>query len=161
MNGQTVVAHEFVKTIPNELEERTLYVSLDYATVVHKCCCGCGREVVTPLSPTDWQLTYDGVSISLYPSIGNWSFECQSHYWLEHGEIRWGGRWSRERIALGRAGDRRVKEAFYDGGDAGSRNDPIPTRHSWARGLWSLRSRVCDVVRRSVSVLTAPLRRKR
>ena len=91
MNVPIVLSHEFVKAIPDELAERTLYVSMDYATVVHRCCCGCGREVVTPLSPTDWKLIYDGISVSLYPSIGNWSFECQSHYWVEKSRLLWVG----------------------------------------------------------------------
>ena len=38
MKRPMVLAHEFVNAIPNELEERTLYVSMDYATVAHKCC---------------------------------------------------------------------------------------------------------------------------
>ncbi len=64
MRQPMVLACEFVKSIPNELEDGTLYVSMEYATVAHKCCCGCGKEVVTPLSSTDWMLTYDGESIS-------------------------------------------------------------------------------------------------
>ena len=88
MRQPTILACEFVKSIPNELEEETLYVSMEYATVAHKCFCGCGREVVTPLSSTDWKLTYDGESISLSPSIGNWRFECRSHYWIEKSTIR-------------------------------------------------------------------------
>ena len=83
MKPPLVLAHKFVKIVPEELDEHTIYVSTDYTTVVHLCCCGCGREVVTPLSPTDWTLIYDGVSVSLSPSIGNWSFECQSHYWID------------------------------------------------------------------------------
>ncbi|WP_353963011.1 DUF6527 family protein [Streptomyces sp. NBC_00365] len=39
--------------------------------------CGCGRKVVTPLAPQEWKLTLDGVSVSLHPSIGNWSFPLQ------------------------------------------------------------------------------------
>ena len=129
MNRPMVLAHEFVEVVPNELEERTLYVSMDYATVVHKCCCGCGREVVTPLSPTDWKLTYDGVSISLHPSIGNWSFEGQSHYWVEKSKVTWGDQWSRKRIAKGRARDRRTKKAYYTGVGKVLR--------SWPLRLWS------------------------
>jgi hypothetical protein len=53
-----------------------------------KCCCGCGHEVVTPFSPTDWKLTFDCVSVSLYPSIGNWSPPCRAHYFIECG---WNG----------------------------------------------------------------------
>ena len=108
-----VLAHEFVKTVPNDLKERTLYVSVDYATVVHKCCCGCGGEVVTPLTPTDWKLIYDGVSISLNPSIGNWSFGCQSHYWISKSTVRWARQWSSRRIDAGRARDRILKEGYH------------------------------------------------
>jgi Family of unknown function (DUF6527) len=52
---------EFVRAIPKKLSEGTLYVSMEFATAAHSCACGCGREVVTPLSPTDWKITYDGV----------------------------------------------------------------------------------------------------
>jgi hypothetical protein len=38
----------------------------------------------SPLSPTDWKLTFDGVSVSLHPSDGNWSFPCRSHYRIEY-----------------------------------------------------------------------------
>lgn len=113
MNQTTVLAFEFVNSIPEKLEERTLYVSMDYATVAHKCCCGCGREVVTPLSPTDWKLAYDGVSISLSPSIGNWSFDCQSHYWIVKNTVRLADRWSKDEIEAGRAHDRRAKQKYF------------------------------------------------
>jgi hypothetical protein len=86
---------------------------MDYATVAHKCCCGCGQEVVTPLSPTDWKLTYDGASISLSPSIGNWSFACQSHYWIEKSTVKWADNWSKDRIDAGRSRDRFVKEEHF------------------------------------------------
>lgn len=105
--------HEFVKNVPDSLEAGVLYVSLEYATVVHSCCCGCGSEVVTPLSPTDWQLTFDGKTVSLYPSIGNWSLPCQSHYWITKNTVEWAPKWSREKIELGRKDERRDKERFY------------------------------------------------
>jgi hypothetical protein len=100
-----VLAYEFVDYIPEDIKERTLYVSLKYATVVHKCCCGCGREVVTPLSPTAWRVTFDGVSISLHPSIGSWSLPCQSHYWIERNVVRWAPPWSKAQIEAGRASE--------------------------------------------------------
>lgn len=105
--------HEFVEHVPQELQEGVLYISIQYSTAVHRCCCGCGNEVVTPLSPTDWRLTFDGETISLHPSIGNWSFECQSHYWIEHGNIRWAPRWSKDEIEDGRARDREAKKRYF------------------------------------------------
>jgi hypothetical protein len=75
------------------MEDGVIYVSVDYATAIHKCCCGCGNEVVTPLSPTDWELTFDGKTISLNPSIGNWNFRCQSHYWITKNTVEWCPKW--------------------------------------------------------------------
>jgi hypothetical protein len=106
---------EFVRGIPEKLNPGTLYISIDFTTAAHSCCCGCSREVVTPLSPTDWKFTYDGVSISLHPSIGNWNFPCQSHYWIDSGRVVWADRWSPAMIAAGRASDRRAKAKYYDG----------------------------------------------
>jgi len=113
MNKAVVLTYEFVQAIPEKLEERTIYVAMDYATAVHKCCCGCGKEVVTPLSPTDWKLTYDGESISLSPSIGNWSFECQSHYFIVQNTVKWVDQWSKERIETGRTHDQKTKQTYF------------------------------------------------
>jgi hypothetical protein len=79
----------FVDTIPNSLEEGRIYISKRYRTAVHRCCCGCGLEVVTPINPAKWQLNEDGGKVSLRPSVGNWSFPCQSHYWIDHNRVRW------------------------------------------------------------------------
>ena len=135
MRLPVVLAHEFVTVIPDELEERTLYVSTDYATVVHRCCCGCRREVVTPLSPTDWKLIYDGESISLRPSIGNWSFECLSHYWIEKSTVMWADQWSREQIEIGRAQDRKAKERY--GAGYSTRSKSSKGFLSWLSRWWS------------------------
>src|ERR1700686_2196858 len=101
MARQTQLTPEFIELVPSELREGVLYVSMVYGSAIHKCCCGCGEKVVTPLSPTDWKLTFDGESISLYPSIGNWSFPCQSHYWIRNNKVRWAAQWSPEEIAAG------------------------------------------------------------
>lgn len=105
--------NNFVTAIPETLQDGILYISIEYATVAHLCCCGCGREVVTPLTPTDWKLTYDGVTCSLNPSIGNWSFPCKSHYWIRDGKIRWAEQWSEDQIQAGRDHDLRVKGRQY------------------------------------------------
>src|SRR3546814_4876362 len=79
-----------VETIPTRLQAGELYISKRYRTSVHLCCCGCGLEVVAPLNPAKWQLTeYRDGSVSLFPSIGNWSFPCRSHYWIERSRVRW------------------------------------------------------------------------
>lgn len=105
--------HKFVDLIPDQIEEGMLYVSIKYATVIHKCVCGCKNDVVTPLSPTDWQLTYDGETVSLYPSIGNWSFECKSHYWITNNKVKYAKKWSQEEIDLGRKDDEMKKKKYF------------------------------------------------
>jgi hypothetical protein len=105
---------EFVTAIPDKLAAATLYVSMEYATVVHKCCCGCGNEVVTPLSPTDWKLTYDGEGVSLHPSIGNWSFQCRSHYWIRGNQVQWAGPMSDAQVQAVRMHDIEAKAAYFE-----------------------------------------------
>lgn len=98
----TSFEYKFVPMIPDTLMDNTLYVSLLYNTAVHKCACGCGEEVVTPISPKDWKLVYDGQSVSLLPSIGNWSYRCRSHYWIKSGQIVWAETWSDEQVQRAR-----------------------------------------------------------
>ena len=97
-----LMTHEFVDSIPGDLEPHVLYVSLEFRTTMHLCACGCRNEVVLPIRPTAWTLSYDGVAVSVSPSVGNWSFDCRSHYWIRRGRIEWAGDWSDEEIALGR-----------------------------------------------------------
>jgi len=104
------LTHKFVKSVPETLEDGVIYVSVEYATAIHKCCCGCGGEVVTPFSPSDWELTFDGISISLSPSIGNWSFQCQSHYWIRNNRVEWAPKWSRKKIKYCRQQDEEERQ---------------------------------------------------
>jgi hypothetical protein len=105
--------HKFVESVPELMEQGVLYVSIPYCTVMHLCVCGCGNEVVTRISPTDWQLKFDGESISLSPSIGNWSFDCQSHYWIVKNEVQFARKWTDSQIENGRASERKQKEKRY------------------------------------------------
>lgn len=116
-----ILSHEFVEFIPEQLQEGVLYVSMTYATAAHRCFCGCGREVVTPLSPTDWKLIFNGEAVSLWPSVGNWSFPCRSHYVIENNCVQWCGEMSQSAIEAGRARDRVLKAAQF--GDYRPRNE--------------------------------------
>ena len=114
MKRELILRHEFVEFIPDKLADGVVYVSIPYATVAHKCCCGCGMEVVTPLSPTDWELIFDGESISLDPSIGNWSFDCKSHYWIRGGRVVWAAQFTPARIDAVRRSDALAREQHFD-----------------------------------------------
>ena len=113
------LGHKFVDHIPDELDDGVVYVSIPFGTVVHKCACGCGEEVVTPLGPAEWKLTYDGRTVSLAPSIGNWSFSCRSHYWIEGGIVRWARDFSRAEVTLVRRTSRSLRDSYYQTGSVG------------------------------------------
>lgn len=104
---------QFTEFIPEEIKEGVLYISMQYATASHKCACGCGQEVVTPFTPTDWKLIYNGESVSLSPSIGNWSYPCRAHYWIRNNMIVWAGDMSQGAVEAGRRRDRGNKARHY------------------------------------------------
>ncbi|MDZ7970565.1 MAG: DUF6527 family protein [Nostoc sp. DedSLP03] len=130
-----MLRHEFVEYIPDNLNENTIYVSVKFATVAHKCCCGCENEVFTPLSPTDWKLIFNGKSISLDPSIGNWSFDCKSHYWIRHNNVIWAAQWSQEEIDTARTHDRSAKEKYFGDGSS-SETTEKPQNDKQKQSFW-------------------------
>lgn len=101
-----ILQPRFSSHIPKDIEDGVLYISIEFKTVVHKCACGCGYKTVTRLSPRDWEITYDGEMVSLYPSIGNWSFPCRSHYWIVKNRIKWAEQWSWKEIQENRKKDK-------------------------------------------------------
>lgn len=70
-------------------------------------------QVVTPLSPTDWEIIFNGESITLYPSIGNWNLDCKSHYWIENSKVVWSRKWSDKEINAKRHQYFVEKRRFY------------------------------------------------
>jgi hypothetical protein len=107
------VKHQFVQYIPSALESGVVYVSIEYGTAVHSCCCGCGSRVVTPITPTDWVLIFNGETISLDPSIGNWNFPCRSHYFIRNNRVVWAADMTQREIESGRQRDVINKRIFF------------------------------------------------
>lgn len=114
MKPSVTLTHEFVDSFPVQLSERTLYVSIRFASAAHNCACGCGNQVITPISTTDWQLMYDGETITLYPSIGNWNFPCKSHYFIRRNKVQWAAQWTKEQIDASRRHDQWVKDQYHE-----------------------------------------------
>ena len=145
MTPEIVLKHEFVEFIPDEMEQGTVYISIRFATVSHLCVCGCGNKVVTPIRPTDWTLLFDGKTVSLEPSIGNWSFPCQSHYYIRKNRVKWAPKWSREQIERGRRQDSHAKQSYFEvgeiqpGADAAVPETTRPKRSWWQaiKSWWS------------------------
>lgn len=111
---QKYLSHKFVKFLPEQIEEGVLYISNKYRTAAHKCCCGCGKEVITPIKPTNWSLKLDGNLVSLFPSIGNWSLSCRSHYWIKKSKVIWAVQMSEQEIECGRALRRYTTQKYFE-----------------------------------------------
>lgn len=131
--------HEFTEYVPRDPDNGVIYVSIRFRTVVHKCACGCGTKIATPLSPASWTLTYDGDAISLSPSVGGWGLPCRSHYWITSNQVRWSGQWTDARIAAGRARDDQERRHYFEqrAGTSGTGTQPRQgrPRARWLRRL--------------------------
>jgi hypothetical protein len=79
-----------VSRVPAVLETDKLYLCFECSVVIHLCACGCGEKVVLPIDPDEWKITYfDGESVTLDPSIGNFRFPCRSHYFIRYNKVVW------------------------------------------------------------------------
>jgi hypothetical protein len=102
----------FVENIPEQLDMGRLYISEEHDIAIHKCCCGCGEEVVTPLTPVDWRIVKGRDGVSLFPSIGNWSYQCKSHYVVRNNQILWANQMSITQIDKIRQRDLQDKHRY-------------------------------------------------
>ena len=126
---------QHVEVIPEDILPGTLYVSKRYRTATHLCCCGCGREVVTPLNPAKWRVREVDGKVSLSPSIGNWEFPCRSHYWIAAGRVDWAGAFSQDRIRAVQLRDRRDEEAWVHE-SRGTPQGLLGCLAHWLREAW-------------------------
>jgi hypothetical protein len=128
---------EHVELAPKLLTEGRLYFSKRYGVALHLCCCGCGEKVVTPLSEAEWRLEVRDGHPSLYPSIGNWSMTCQSHYWVRNGRVLWAPAMSRSQTRAVFARDKRDLQELHrqTATDFGTRVDRWIGRmkHVWTK----------------------------
>ncbi|MBM9616029.1 hypothetical protein JWJ90_17305 [Desulfobulbus rhabdoformis] len=130
------ITPEFVDIIPEHVHERKLYICERYKIAVHKCCCGCGEEVVTPLTPVDWSISRHGDSVSMRPSIGNWSFDCKSHYWIRRNQVVWAGSMTELEIKRVQAKDKADKEAYITAVNRQKHQRKLPL--SWISNIWNV-----------------------
>ncbi|MFI9458983.1 DUF6527 family protein [Acinetobacter sp. NPDC052428] len=125
----------FIEFIPETIEEGKLYISDVYQTAIHKCCCGCGEEVVTPLSPADWQLKKNMNRVSLRPSIGNWNYRCKSHYFITNNRVIWADKFTQKQIASVQAKDNFDKQKYIANKNKQGSNSEQDS-DSWFSKLW-------------------------
>jgi hypothetical protein len=135
INGN-ILTYEFVEYVPRELKAGVIYVSIPFATVIHKCCCGCGQQVVTPLAPSQWTLIFDGKSVSLHPSIGNWNFPCRSHYWIRQNRVIWANQLSARQIDVVQKQDLAAVRSEFHSASARDKERQFPPKlHENREGL--------------------------
>lgn len=130
MTPTNELAYEFNDRFPRDLVAGILYVSIRFATAAHLCCCGCGRQVITPLRPNRWNMTFDGESVSLMPYVGNAGLPCRSHYVIRRNRIVWHDELTHGAIARGMQ---------RDGWLGGAVAQPTPT--GWRRWLLAFLTR--------------------
>ena len=80
---------------------------------------------MTPIKPAKWNLTYNGETISLSPSIGRWQLPCKSHYWIRNDHVEWSTGWTDEQIEGGRRRDEKDLRTYYT--ERVSRTVELPT----------------------------------
>src|SRR5262245_33745179 len=127
--------------MPDSIEPGVLYVSMEYATAAHRCCCACGEEVVTPFSPAQWQMSFHGDAVSLHPSIGNWNLRCRSHYVVREGRVIEAPQWTKNEIEAGRRRDKEARTKYVAGASSvAGASEPIekPAEQTWLERLIAL-----------------------
>ncbi|WP_374238012.1 DUF6527 family protein [Microbacterium sp. SS28] len=124
---------QFVESFPTPMEPGVLYISAPYSTAGHICPCGCGREVVTKLSPARYRVIFDG-EVSLKPSVAATGLPCNSHYFITRGEVDWHGKLDADRAARVQASDRRAVESQRVASP--QTPTPQPPRAIWWARLW-------------------------
>ena len=58
-------------------------------------------------------MIFDGDTVSLSPSVGNWTLDCRSHYVIKRGRVIEAGPWSDEQVASERLRDKKAKATHY------------------------------------------------
>ncbi|MBS3992548.1 MAG: hypothetical protein KGZ87_02410 [Bacteroidetes bacterium] len=129
------IVPEFVERIPQIIEEGKIYISTSVNTAIHLCPCGCKTEIVTPIDPSEWYFTYNGETISLYPSVGVWGAVCKSHYWIKKNQIEWSRTYSKQEIEEVRTQETIENQKYYDYLKSEKNNKK---RISWFRRLLKL-----------------------
>ncbi len=129
---QPKMTYRLVDALPPALEYGVIYISHRYKLAVHLCACGCGLEVPTKLAPEEWSFHVDKHDrISMWPSIGNWSFPCRSHYVVRNGAIQWAADFTPQMVAAARMADNprahQPKRSFFQ---------PLYNAISWLRGIF-------------------------
>ena len=75
-----------VESFPRPLEVGVLYFSERFSGAAHACACGCGMEVITPISPVQW---------------------------ITDGAVQWSADMTDDQIRAGRAYNSALREHYF------------------------------------------------
>jgi hypothetical protein len=90
-----------------------------------------------PFTPTDWMLTFDGETVSLWPSIGNWNFKCRSHYIIRRSRVFEAEPWENKEVEHGRQIDKDRKQKHFQKPNRPERSEESqPQAETGSLGLW-------------------------
>lgn len=134
----STLSTEYVENLPDDLTEGILYVSELFELAAHKCCCGCGEEVITPLKKAHWTLIKSRKGVSLIPSIGNWKFRCRSHYLIRDNRVIPAGSMTAKAIERVKKNDRRDADRRILEINNSPHSSPrsMPSKESWSKRFW-------------------------
>jgi hypothetical protein len=85
-------------------------------------------------------MTFDGETVSLWPSVGNWNLACRSHYVIERGRVIGAASWTDEQIAAERRKDKAAKARHYGASTPTGVDEPVATPtvpQQDGLGLWA------------------------
>lgn len=119
------------------MKEGEIYLSNEYMTAAHLCCCGCGEEVVTPLNAAKWQLKLSDGRVSLYPSIGNWEYQCRSHYIIRDNKIIWMSTYSADEIREVQLNDQRAVDFLISQGQDHKPTGLLDNIKRWIKSIFN------------------------
>ena len=69
-------------------------------------------------------MTFDGESVSLDPSVGNWNQKCRSHYVIRRNRVLEVGPWSNAQVEVERRREKKAKAAYF-GKTADAQPSPV------------------------------------
>jgi hypothetical protein len=74
----------FVEEMPDFYERGKIYISEKYNVAKHLCLCGCDNMTVMILGGGKWWtlVKEDNGTVSFIGSVGNFQFDCKSHYMI-------------------------------------------------------------------------------
>jgi hypothetical protein len=135
MTRISMIRPEFVEFVPKGTRRRRLVRVDPVQHGVHKCACGCGNKVTLPISPAKWRYLWNDERISFWPSVGNHSFPCKSHYWIEQNQIEWTLTMSTGEIEKNRASDRAERRRYLESRRNELSAEPAQDQGTYGRGL--------------------------